>query len=216
MSITNNRDYIVYVLLISLIVCGQASSLVTGGKLVHVGVDFPFSNITFSLFTYPLIDCICEIWGKRPAKVAMYIGLFSQLLIALLIQLSIAMPATPGWQHQDMYASILSVTGYVMVAGFAAFTVSLFIDILIYQKIKKITGIKWLWLRSLVSTGIGQSIDSIIFVSIVFYQSGNLFHLISGSIILKLFLSILIVPIYYFIVWAARSYISSNKIILAS
>ncbi len=152
-----------YLILVILIICGLAVATVTATKVVHIGVNFPFSNIVFSIFTYPLVDCICEIWGKKIARQTVWLALAGQLIIVLLLQLSIVTPHATFWTMQHAYQTILSTSGSVVIASMLAFIASQFLDIFVYQKIKDISRGKWLWLRSNLSTFLGQFVDSIIF-----------------------------------------------------
>lgn len=199
-------------ILTSLVICGLASSLITGSKVVHFGVDFPFSNIVFSIFTYPIVDCICELWGKKVAQQTLWIALASQLLIAFLIQLSIMIPPPYFWRLQNEYRTILSVSGTIIIASLFAFSVSQILDIVVYQRIKKFTQGRMLWLRSNISTYLGQIIDSVIFVTIVFYHSDKKFDILFGSILVKVFLSFLMTPIVYLIVIVTNRYLQSNTL----
>lgn len=64
-SQVQSKEIRAYVILTTLVICGLAGSLITGSKIIHMGINFPFSNIVFSIFTYPIVDCICELWGKK-------------------------------------------------------------------------------------------------------------------------------------------------------
>ena len=75
---------------------------------------------------------------------------------------------------QYAYQTILSTSGSVVVASMLAFMASQILDIVIYQKVKDVSRGKWLWLRTNLSTFLGQLVDSGIFVSIVFYSSHRL------------------------------------------
>ena len=205
------RQVLAYTLLTSLVICGLASAIITGSKIVSFGVNFPFSNIVFSIFTYPIVDCICELWGKQVARQTLWIAIGSQVLIALLIQLSIVTPHSSIWSLQTEYATILSVSGSIIVASFIAFSLSQVLDIFIYQKIKTWSQGKWLWLRSNISTYIGQTVDSIIFVSIVFHASTHKLNIIAGSIVVKIILSLLMTPIVYLIVIGVNRYLDDQS-----
>lgn len=196
-----------YVFLTALVICGLACSLVTGTKIIHIGLNFPFSNIVFSIFTYPIVDCICEIWGKKAAQQTLWLALFCQLLFALLIQASIITPQAPFWPLQHEYATVLSVTGNVILASLFAFSVSQLADIAIYQKIRALTQGKALWLRSNVAVILGQLIDSSIFIMIVFHHSHHKLNILLGSFLVKIILSVLMTPFVYFIVMTVSRYI---------
>lgn len=211
-GLLQQKEIRAYTLLTSLVICGLAGSIVTATKVVHIGINFPCSNIIFSIFTYPVIDCICELWGKQTAKQTLWLGLACQLLVALLIQFSILMPSPSFWHLQHEYETILSVSGRVIIAGLLAFNISQLLDIVVYQKIKSMTRGKWLWLRSNISTYLGQVIDSIIFVSIVFYASDQKLSIIIGSITIKIILSLMMTPIVYLIVILTNRYLESNTL----
>lgn len=205
LKMLDNRQFKAYLVLVALIICGLAAATVTASKVVHLGINFPFSNIVFSIFTYPIVDCICELWGKKVARQTVWLALGSQLLVVLLLQFSIVIPHASFWNNQKEYATILSVSGKVVTASFLAFFLSQILDIIVYQKIKNICRGKLLWLRSNVSTFIGQIIDSSIFVSIVFYASPHKFNILLGSIGVKIIISILMTPFVYLIVmWINR------------
>ncbi len=212
MNILQQKEIKAYVILTSLVICGLAASLVTGSKVTHFVINFPFSNIIFSMFTYPIVDCICELWGKAMARQTVWLGLASQLLIALLIQLAILSPHPTFWHLQNEYQTILSVSGKVIIASITAFTLSQILDIFVYQRIKEATAGKQLWLRSNISTYLGQMLDSLIFVSIVFYSSSNKLSILAGSILIKIILSFLMTPIIYLIVIVINRYLGFDTL----
>ena len=120
-------------------------------------------------------------------------------------------PHSSIWSLQTEYATILSVSGSIIVASFIAFSLSQVLDIFIYQKIKTWSQGKWLWLRSNISTYIGQTVDSIIFVSIVFHASTHKLNIIAGSIVVKIILSLLMTPIVYLIVIGVNRYLDDQS-----
>lgn len=206
----NTKETHIYMLLTSLVICGLASSVVTAPKIMHVGVNFPFSNVVFALLSYPILDCICELWGKAAARQAAWIGLGSQLVVTIIIQLSILAPFASFWQHQAEYQTILASGTKVVTASFIAFGLSQLLDIFVYQRIKELSHGKWLWLRSNLSSYVGQILDSGIFISIVFYDSPNKLSIFAGSIIVKMILSFLMTPVVYLIVMSVNYYLDEK------
>ena len=201
-----------YVFLTSLVICGLAGSLITASKITHFIVDFPFSNIVFSLLTYPIVDCICELWGKQAATQTLWLGLMSQIFITIIIQLSIIMPHSTFWHLQSEYQTILSASTLVVIASLIAFAISQLLDIVVYQRIKELSNGKRLWLRSNVSTYLGQTVDSIIFVNIVFFNSSQKYNILLGSVCIKIALSLLMTPVVYLIIISANKYLGSNTL----
>ena len=204
-----NKQIKAYITLLAFIICGLAASTVTATKIINIGINVPFSNIIFSVFTYPLIDCICELWGKQLAKQTVWIALGSQIVVVALLQLSIVMPPAVFWQNQKPYEIILATSRLVVLSSVLAFASSQILDIVIYQKIKNASEGKLLWFRSNVSTWIGQIVDFAIFVSIVFSGSSYMFDILLGSIILKIIISVLMTPVVYTIVIGLDRYLDS-------
>lgn len=73
-----------------------------------------------------------------------------------------------------------------------------------------------LWLRSNISTYIGQILDSTIFILIIFHSSSEKFNILEGSIIIKIILSLLMTPIIYFIVVMTNKYLDGNTLAFKS
>ncbi len=211
-SLLSNRQFLVYALLISLVICGLATATVTASKVVHLGINFPFSNVVFSIFTYPIVDCICELWGKKTAQYTVVIALASQLLIVILLQFAINAPYASFWTHQPEFESVLAVSSKVVTASLLAFVLSQILDIYLYQRIKNKTQGKHLWIRSNVSTIIGQIIDSTIFVGIVFFASDHKAEILLGSISVKMIISVLMTPVVYFIIMTANYFLNNETL----
>ncbi len=160
-STFKKKEMQAYTFLVSLVICGLAASIITAPKIIELGIPFPFSNIVFSILTYPIVDCICELWGKEAARRAMWLGLMTQVLMAGIIQLSIIAPHPAFWTLQKEYELVLGKGGLVVFASLIAFSISQLLDIFIYQKLKELTQGRWLWLRSNVATYFGQALDSL-------------------------------------------------------
>lgn len=210
------KDVKAYLFLSSLVVCGLAASTVTAAKIVHIGMNFPFSNIVFSIFTYPIVDCICELWGRSVARQTIWLSLLCQLLIMILLQASIAAPAAAFWSLQSAYQSVLATSKYIVFASLLAFGISQVLDIFVYQRLKEMSRGKWLWLRSNLSTYLGQIIDSAIFISIVFHQSQHKLNILLGSVVVKVVLSLMMTPVIYLIVIYVNRYLGQRTLAFKS
>ncbi len=194
------RQLLSYIILLGLAICGLATSTVVASKILHIGLNFPASNLTFSILSYPMINCICELWGKKLAKQSLVIAVSCQALIALLIRLIIALPGAPYWNLSNEFYDVLASSSAVLLASLLAFGISQILDIIIYQGIKKINKGRWLWLRTNTSTICGQAIDAAIFVAIVFHASAYKWNIFMGAITVKIALSLLMTPIIYLVV----------------
>jgi uncharacterized integral membrane protein (TIGR00697 family) len=92
-----------------------------------------------------------------------------------------AMHLTPSgfWVNQNIngqpvnmnaaFAGIFGQGMWIIVGSIIAFLVGQIADVLIFHRIKKITGDKALWLRATGSTLVSQCIDSFVVIFIAFY-----------------------------------------------
>lgn len=205
-----NKHVIILLILSMIVICAMTSSAITATKPVHLGLIFPFSNIIFALFTFPIIDAVCELYGKKKAYFISILGVISQVIFVLIIELSVVMPHTTGWHDQSVYAHVLAKSNLVILGTVIGFVISQFLDVFIFQTIKDLSKGRFLWLRSGFSSILGQLIDSVIFISIVFWSFPNKTTLILGSFGSKAIFCILAIPITYAIVYAAKCYINST------
>ena len=210
--INQNKSIKAYTILVALVICGLLASAITASKVTYFIIDFPFSNVIFSIFTYPIVDCICELWGKSTAQKTVIIALAAQVLFVLLIQLSIAVPHASFWHKQSAYEMILNTGSKAVIASVLAFLCSQLLDIFVYQKIKNKTNGRLLWLRSNLSTFLGQLIDSLIFVSIIFYTSSGYWRILLGSVMFKIVISFVMTPFVYLIVFSVNRYLSGDTL----
>ena len=195
-----------------LIVCGMTASAIVASKLIDFfGLIFPFSNITFTLFTFPIIDAICELYGKKKAYLVSVLGVIAQILFVLVINVSVIFPHASIWHHEEVYELILLKSKFVVLATIIGFGIAQFIDVYIFQYIKNLCHGRWLWLRCLFSSTLGQLVDSIIFTFIVFWSFKGKYVLIKGAFITKTILCFFGVFVTYLIVIIVKNYINKWK-----
>ena len=206
-----NKHVIILLILSMIVICAMTSSAITATKPISFGLIFPFSNIVFALFTFPIIDAVCELYGKRKAYFISTLGVISQVFFVLIVELSIITPHAAQWQDQNAYAYILSKGHLVILGTVIGFIISQFLDIFIFQTIKDISKGRFLWLRSGFSSILGQFIDSVIFISIVFWSFPYKTKLILGSFGSKAVFCIIAIPITYLIVYLARYYLVPER-----
>ncbi len=90
----------------------------------------------------------------------------------------------------------------IIVASLIAFLISQLLDVFIFQRLRAITGKKWIWLRATGSTLISQLIDSFVVLFIAFYLFGNwtllnVTQVATNNYIYKFIVAILVTPLIY-------------------
>lgn len=146
-------------------------------------------------------DALNEIFGKKSAKKAVYMGFYVMIASLILMQLSILFQPSASDTGQGALVTIFQFWFWVVLGSMTAFIVSQLLDVTLFQWIKsKLPGNRWLWLRNNGSTMISQAIDTIIFVSIglsSFYIFQDLVEIALTTYVIKVIVAALDTPFLY-------------------
>ena len=121
---------------------------------------------------YIISDILTEVYGFRVARGVIWLGFVCNLLMVLLFWVGGMIPGAVFWENQAEYETILGATGWIMLGSFVAYIVGEFSNAVIMVLLKNRTRGRYLWLRTISSTVVGQGIDSILFFTIAFGVSG--------------------------------------------
>ncbi|MCK5387840.1 MAG: queuosine precursor transporter [Candidatus Izimaplasma sp.] len=147
-------------------------------------------------------DSLSEKYGIKDAKRAVYIGFFSLLATVVIMQFSIWFIPNIDDYANDSLITIFSILPRIALASMSAYIVSQLFDVYIFQKIKKATKGKYLWLRNNGSTLLSQLIDTSIFVPIAFigiYEFEIVKSIFITTYIIKIIVAALDTPFIYLI-----------------
>jgi queuosine precursor transporter len=137
-------------------------------KIIRVG-PLPFTG---GLIMFPLAvlfgDVLTEVYGYAESRKAIWTGLGSLVLFVVMIEICGAMPADPLWTHQAAYDVILGAVPRVVLASLTAYFVGEFSNSYVLAKCKIRTHGSLMFLRFVLSTIVGQFIDSATFVLVAF------------------------------------------------
>lgn len=121
---------------------------------------------------YIISDILTEVYGFRVARGVIWLGFVCNLLMVLLFWVGGMIPGAVFWENQTEYETILGATGWIMLGSFVAYIVGEFSNAVVMVLLKNRTRGRYLWLRTISSTVVGQGIDSILFFTIAFGVSG--------------------------------------------
>ena len=121
---------------------------------------------------YIISDILTEVYGFRVARGVIWLGFVCNLLMVLLFWVGGMIPGAVFWENQAEYETILGATGWIMLGSFVAYIVGEFCNAIVMVLLKNRTQGRYLWLRTISSTVVGQGIDSILFFTIAFGVSG--------------------------------------------
>ena len=94
------------------------------------------------------------------------------------------------------FERVLGQTPRIMMAGPAAYLVSLLLNVWIFSRLRGSgeTNTIGLMARGAIASALSQAIDSVIFVTLAFYGQFDITNLLIGQVIAKVALSIVLVP----------------------
>jgi uncharacterized integral membrane protein (TIGR00697 family) len=176
-------------------------------------------NLTAGVVIWPFVfittDIINEYFGKEGVK---RISLLTAGFIAfafLLIAVATVLPPASFWL--DLYKEDPDKNAFninyafqtifrqglgIIIGSLTAFLIGQFMDVYVFQRLRRITGERMLWLRATGSTLFSQLIDSFVVLFIAFYVFGpwSFDQVISVGIvnyIFKFFAAIAMTPLVY-------------------
>jgi uncharacterized integral membrane protein (TIGR00697 family) len=137
-------------------------------KVIRVG-PLPFTG---GLIMFPLAalfgDVLTEVYGYAESRKVIWTGLGSLLLLVVMIEICGALPADSLWTEQSAYEAILGAVPRIVAASLTAYFVGEFSNSYVLAKCKIRTHGSFMFLRFVLSTMVGQFIDSATFVLVAF------------------------------------------------
>jgi queuosine precursor transporter len=190
-------------------------------------------NLSVGVLIWPVVfifsDIINEYFGKTGVRRISFItaGMVGYSFIIVLMWTG--MPPADFWLKVNgldamgrpfdinyAYSTIFRAGLGIIVGSLTAFLISQLVDAYVFHYFKKITGHKYLWLRSTGSTVVSQVIDSFVILFIAFYFLGNwslgqVFRVGLTQYFYKVFLAIGLTPLIYLAHVVIDSYLGKES-----
>lgn len=158
------------IIITSLLITCYLTANIMAVKLVEIfGVTwFDAGTITFPI-AYILGDVLTEVWGFKTAKRVIYLAFICNLILVLATYIGTLLPGAESLGDvNEAYSLIFSYTPRILFASMLAFIFGSLSNAWAMEFIKKITGKKWLFVRTITSSAIGYIFDTVIFVVVAF------------------------------------------------
>lgn len=124
-------------------------------------------------------------------------------------------PGSVWFNMQTAYQQVFGQGLWIIIGSLTAFLIGQFVDVYVFQVLRKVTGEKKIWLRATGSTLVSQLLDSFVVLFIAFYIGGNYplkFVLALGvmSYIYKFVVAVISTPILYVAHWGIDKYLGKE------
>jgi len=204
-------DLILAVFVMVLIVSNVASSakiIDWGVNLLGLPLAFDAGTLLFPI-SYIFGDVLTEVYGFKNARKVIWIGFLCLAFSSFVFWLVRIMPAESSWQSmvgQDAYNAILGgmSSGGLVIASILGYLTGSFSNAIVMALVKSITRGKFLWVRTISSTLVGEFIDTAVFILIAsltnVFQWNLFWTLVITNYIFKVGIEVLMTPLTYLVV----------------
>lgn len=178
-------------------------SNIASTKIAKIGVFTLDGGTLLFPLTYIFDDVLTEVYGYSRSRKIIWLGFGAAILMSLTFWAVGLFPSAAGWENQDAYMKVLGQTPRIVVASLIAYLFGEFSNSFILAKMKILTKGKWLWMRTIGSTLVGELLDSMIFIIVAFtgvLPRELVISLIIFNYLFKTSIEIIFTPITYAVI----------------
>ncbi|MDA3099905.1 queuosine precursor transporter, partial [Staphylococcus pseudintermedius] len=134
-------------------------------------ISATLGNVMFASI-YLATDILNDIYGRKVAKKAVWLGFSSTFIMIIVMQVSLAFQPSEVDMAQDAMKAIFDVVPRIAFASITAYIIGQHIDVLVFNMIKKVfRSDRTFFIRAYGSTTLSSIVDTVLFVMIAFYGS---------------------------------------------
>ncbi len=231
----NKKLHNIFLILSGLFITNAILAEILGTKIFDI---FIFKNFSLSVgvLIWPVVfittDIINEYFGQKGVKKISYFTILLILYGFVIIYLSTKLSPNTYWEEVNKFDNsgnsfdinyayntiFLQSTG-IIVGSVIAFLIAQLLDVSVFQKIKRITKGRFIWLRATGSTLISQFIDSFVVLLIAFYYLApygkewsleQVLNVGSDNYLFKFIIAITVTPLIYLAHFIIDSYLGKD------
>jgi len=225
----------IFFILSGIFVTNAIIAEILGTKIFEFDFILNF-NMSVGVIIWPVVfistDIINEYFGKKGIKKISYFTILLIIYVFLIIYMSTKLAPNDYWLNINStdnngnpfninyaYNTIFLQSTGIIIGSIVAFLIAQIIDVVIFQKIKRITKGKYIWLRATGSTLISQFIDSFVVLFIAFYflapidkewSISQIFSVGFDNYTFKFIVAILMTPIIYLAHYLIDNYLGNS------
>jgi uncharacterized integral membrane protein (TIGR00697 family) len=216
------RTYRYYDLIMALFVAVLLiSNIASSAKIVDWGMALPVVGLPLAFdggtllfpISYIFGDVLTEVYGYARSRRVIWTGFAMSALMVGTLWLVGRLPGEANWQAaagQGAYDAILGgvTSGGIIIASMIAYFAGEFSNSYVLARMKVLTHGRYLWMRTIGSTLVGEGVDSVLFVVIAsafgVFPWAAAASIIVANYIFKVGVEVLFTPMTYRIVAALK------------
>ena len=216
MQTTKNYRYydLIMAAFVTVLLC---SNLIGVHKVSYINLPFYGeyiygAGVLFFPISYLFGDILTEVYGYARSRKVIWAGfgalIFASVMALVVTYLPLPINVSPesmqgNLEKQRAIEMIFGQTSRIVLASLTAFWLGEFVNSFVLAKLKLLFNGKFLWIRTIGSTIMGEIADSLVFYPIAFYgiwTNEQLISVMIGNYFIKVLWEILATPFTYLIV----------------
>ena len=190
------------------------ATAITSNILATKTLEIEFIALPCSILAFPVLfivnDILSEIYGYKLTRDVVYLGFIINILAIVLYHVAMTFPSnTP---NAGAFASLLATTPRLFVAGLCSYMLGNILNAKVLIKLKEKYS-DLLFVRCIVSTAVGEAVDSIIFISLSFIgvlPIGVILTMICCQIVFKVLYELIAYPVTRKVIFYIRTLDEGN------
>ncbi len=198
------RSFRYYDLIMASFVCVLlCANLIGVSKAVQIGgFTFGAGNLFFPL-SYLFGDVLTEVYGYARSRKVVWAGFGAVAYASLMSAIVVNMQPSPQWHGQEALEAVFGATWRTSLASLIGYACGEFANSVTLAKLKVKTKGRFLWLRTIGSTVVGEAADTLVFYPLAFFGTWDtdlLLTVMMGNYGLKVGWEVLATPLTYRVV----------------
>lgn len=175
------------------------ANVITAKNAVIYGFSTAIGSVMFAS-TFLATDILSECYSEKDAKKAVYLGLFSSVLLIISTQIALRYVPSDIDYANDAMSLLFSMNLRISLSSMLMYFIANMADIYIFNKLKEKMNGKQMWLRNNVSTILCNCLENFGFIGLAFWGMYNLPTIIMISFstsVIELIVALLDTPFLY-------------------
>lgn len=191
---------LIMVAFVTVLLC---TNFISAPKRVSVGGFVFGAGVLFFPISYLFGDILTEVYGYARSRKVVWAGFAALAFVSLMSQVVLWLPPDPRWPNQAAWQTVFGGSWRIAIASMIGFFTGEFANSYTLAKMKIWTRGRFLWIRTIGSTLVGEAADSLIFYPIAFlgiWQTDRLILVLVTNYCLKVSWEVVATPLTYAIV----------------
>ena len=172
------------------------ANIITAKNAMIFGLSTAIGTVMFAS-TFLATDILSECYSKEDAKKAVYVGLFSNVVLILATQIALRYIPSPFDYANEAMTTLFALNLRISIASAVMYFVANMADVYIFNKLKEKMNGRALWLRNNVSTILCNCLENFGFIGLAFWGIYDLQTIITIAVstsIIELIVALLDTP----------------------